>query len=97
MFLVRAVLVPERDVIEDEYLPFEVEVHGLGHREEIHQSISVLCRGPDGILFGAVVQYELERELAGRPTLLLVPIRMNVGDLAYLYLLFGLLFRRWPL
>ena len=77
----------EGDVAEDEDFALQIEVDGLGHREEIHQGIGVLRRGPNGVLFGTIIQDQLEGELARLPSLLLVPVRVYIGDLAYLDLL----------
>src|ERR671917_2018395 len=74
-------LAPQRYVSEDQDLPAHVEVDLVGELEELHQYVGVLGIGPDRILFGAVIQDELVRELAGRSTLLLAPVRMYISDL----------------
>src|SRR5215218_3302014 len=85
-------LSPDRYVPEDQDLPAHVEVDLVGELEELYQDVRVLCFGADRVLFGAIVQYELVRELAGAAALLLAPVRVQVGDLSHHDALLGVLF-----
>src|SRR5829696_9042394 len=85
-------LAPDRYVPEDQDLPAHVEVDLVGKLEELYQYVRVLRLGADRVLLGAVVQYELVRELAWPAALLLAPVGVQVGDLTHHDALFGVLF-----
>src|SRR5919107_1861100 len=90
--LCKTTLAPQRYVSEDQDLPTHVEVDLVGELEELYQYIGVVGGGADRILLSAVIQDELERELARRSTLLLAPVRVHISDLANLDALLGVLF-----
>src|SRR5215210_1815745 len=93
--LIATALLPERYVPEDQDLPAHVEVELVCKTEEFHKYVGVLGVGADGVFLRAVVQDELERELARRPALLLAPIRVHVGDLANHDALLGVAFSHY--
>ncbi len=59
--------------------------------DKIAQDLRIVCSGHDESLLGPVVQYQLVGELAVLQRSLTVPIGVDVGDLADLYRLLGVL------
>jgi hypothetical protein len=58
---------------------------------KIAQDLRIVCSGHDESLLGPVVQYQLVGELAVLQRSLTAPIGVDVGDLADLYRLLGVL------
>src|SRR5437867_12410600 len=76
-------------IAEHDDLAIQVE-HGVGAPgKELDQHVSILRRGPEDILRGPIVEDKLKSEGPGRPTLLLRPGGLDVGDLADLNLTLG--------
>jgi hypothetical protein len=59
--------------------------------DKIAQDLRIVCSGHDESLLGPVVQYQLVGELAVLQRSLTAPIGVDVGDLADLYRLLGVL------
>src|SRR5829696_5118034 len=78
-------LVAERQVAGYEDPALQVEDEGVALGQELEDHLRVAGRRPDNVLFGAVVEDELESEGSGRPALLFGPGRLVICDLSNLY------------